>query len=139
MGAEHRARRPEEHGPASARDGLPPRRPERRAHPGAGVSDHIRYLGHATVVIDIADRRILTDPVLTERILFIRRVTSELPTAPEAPDAVLISHAHQDHLHLPSMQLLSRDLPVVVPVGLGPLVRRWGFGSVTELAVGAAI
>jgi L-ascorbate metabolism protein UlaG (beta-lactamase superfamily) len=103
------------------------------------VSDRIRYLGHATVLLEIANHRILTDPVLTERVLFIRRVTSEVPRTPDAPAAILISHAHQDHLHLPSMKLLPRDLPVVVPVGLGALVRRWGFPSVTELAVGAEI
>jgi L-ascorbate metabolism protein UlaG (beta-lactamase superfamily) len=103
------------------------------------VSDSLRYLGHATVLLDIADHRILTDPVLTERVLFIRRVTSEIPRKPESPAAILISHAHQDHLHLPSMKLLARELPVIVPTGLGALVRRWGFASVTELAVGAEI
>lgn len=103
------------------------------------MSDRVRFLGHATVLLEIADRRILTDPVLTERVLFIRRVTNELPRTPESPAAVLISHAHQDHLHLPSMKLLPRDLPIVVPVGLGALIRRWGFESVTELAVGAEV
>jgi L-ascorbate metabolism protein UlaG (beta-lactamase superfamily) len=103
------------------------------------VTDRIRFLGHATVLLEIANQRILTDPVLTERVLFIRRMTRELPATPEAPTALLISHAHQDHLHLPSMKLLPRDMPVVVPVGLGALVRRWGFASVSELAVGAEI
>jgi L-ascorbate metabolism protein UlaG (beta-lactamase superfamily) len=100
------------------------------------VTDGVRYLGHATVVVELAGARILTDPVLTERVLFIRRVTTEVPRAPESPAAILISHAHQDHLHLPSMKLLPRDLPVIVPVGLGAFVRRWGFDSVTELPVG---
>ena len=103
------------------------------------VTDGVRYLGHATVLVDLANTRILTDPVLTERVLFIRRVTSEVPRAPESPAAVLISHAHQDHLHLPSMKLLPRDLPVVVPVGLGAFVRGWGFESVMELPVGAEV
>ncbi|HEX5040366.1 MAG TPA: MBL fold metallo-hydrolase [Candidatus Limnocylindria bacterium] len=103
------------------------------------MSDRVRYLGHATVLLEMGDHAILTDPVLTERVLFIRRVTSELPAAPDSPAAVLISHAHQDHLHLPSMKLLARDLPVVVPVGLGRLVQGWGFASVTELAVDAEI
>jgi|RhiMethySRZTD1v2_1073278.scaffolds.fasta_scaffold495702_2 L-ascorbate metabolism protein UlaG (beta-lactamase superfamily) len=112
---------------------------DREHPPGRCVNDRVRYLGHATVVIEIADHLILTDPVLTERVLFIRRVTNELPRAPHSPAAVLISHAHQDHLHLPSMKLLPRDIPVVVPVGLGAFVRRWGFASVTELAVGAEV
>jgi L-ascorbate metabolism protein UlaG (beta-lactamase superfamily) len=89
--------------------------------------------------MEIDGRRILTDPVLTQSVLFIRRVTTEPVTTPEPPDAVLISHAHLDHLHLPSMKLLPRDSAIVVPVGLGELVRRWGFGSVTELAVGGEV
>ena len=31
----------------------------------------LRYLGHATVLIELAGRRILTDPVLTDRVAFI--------------------------------------------------------------------
>lgn len=96
----------------------------------------IRYLGHATVLIEMLGTRILTDPILTGRVMFIRRVTAGRPEPLASPAAVLVSHAHQDHLHLPSMKLLPRDVPVVVPVGLGTLLRRWGFGDVTELAVG---
>jgi len=103
------------------------------------MNDGIRYLGHATTVVDLANTRILTDPILTERVLFIRRVTTEVPRPPESPSAVLISHAHQDHLHLPSMKLLPRELPVFVPVGLGAFVRRWGFESVTEMPVDAEV
>lgn len=99
----------------------------------------IRYLGHATVVIDLGETRILTDPILTGRVMFIRRVADARPSPPRAPDAVLISHGHHDHLHRPSMALLRRDTPIIVPVGLGALVRGWGFDRVTELRVGDEI
>src|SRR5205823_14806991 len=51
-------------------------------------------------------------------------------------DAILVSHAHFDHLDLGSLRRLERKLPVVVPRGAGGLVRRRGFGRVVELDVG---
>ncbi len=51
-------------------------------------------------------------------------------------DAVLISHAHHDHLDIGSLQRIGRTTPLVVPRGLGPLLRRQGFREVHELAVG---
>lgn len=96
----------------------------------------IRFLGHATVHIDLAGTHILTDPILTQRVMFIRRVAKAMAHPPAAASAVVISHAHHDHLHQPSMSLLPRDIPTFVPNGLGKLVRRWGFGDVTELGAG---
>ena len=46
----------------------------------------LRYLGHATVPIELAGRRILTDPVLTDRIAFIRRTVA-------APDVTHLKFA----------------------------------------------
>lgn len=96
----------------------------------------IRFLGHATVHIDLAGTHILTDPILTERVMFIRRVAEAIKHPPAEPSAVVISHAHHDHLHQPSMSLLPRDLPIFVPDGLGSFVRRWGFSEVTEMREG---
>ena len=99
----------------------------------------VTYLGHATVLMELADQRILTDPVLTGRITFIRRVPGAAPNLTAQPDAVLISHGHQDHLHLASMRRISRDVPIIAPGGLGRLIRRWGFMRVEELGVGESI
>jgi L-ascorbate metabolism protein UlaG (beta-lactamase superfamily) len=99
----------------------------------------IAYLGHATVVIDLAGVRVITDPILTGRVTFIRRVASapSPALAPGSSGLVLISHGHMDHLHRASLQQLGLEVPVVVPIGLGRLVEGWGHRSVTELAVGA--
>jgi L-ascorbate metabolism protein UlaG (beta-lactamase superfamily) len=96
----------------------------------------IRFLGHATVLIDLAGTHVLTDPILTERVMFIRRVAEAIREPPSEPSAVLISHAHHDHLHQPSLSLLPRSMPTYVPNGLGSLVRAWGFGEVTEMRDG---
>jgi len=55
-----------------------------------------------------------------------------------AIDVVLISHLHRDHLDLPSMKLLSREVTVIVPDGAGALLRSSGFDRVTELDVGGS-
>jgi L-ascorbate metabolism protein UlaG (beta-lactamase superfamily) len=51
-------------------------------------------------------------------------------------DAVLVSHAHYDHLDLRSLWRVGRAVPVFVPKGVGGLLRRTGFRRVRELAVG---
>lgn len=51
-------------------------------------------------------------------------------------DAVLVSHAHYDDLDVPSLERLGRSVPVVLPRGLGRLLRRRRFESVTELDLG---
>ncbi len=91
----------------------------------------LRYLGHATVLIELAGRRILTDPVLTDRVAFIRRTAaSPDPDHQQAIDLVLISHGHLDHLHRASLEAVGRDVPTIVPRGMGAMVRRWGFRHV---------
>ena len=99
------------------------------------MTDRVTYLGHATVLLEIAERRVLTDPVLTDRVAFIRRMVRLPAPLSSQPDAVLVSHGHEDHLHRASLKAISADVPMVVPVGLGGLVRRWGFTRVEELTV----
>ena len=48
-------------------------------------------------------------------------------------DVVLVSHAHFDHLHIPSLNFVASGQPIIVPQGVGNLVRRCGFGEVIEL------
>jgi L-ascorbate metabolism protein UlaG (beta-lactamase superfamily) len=99
----------------------------------------VTWLGHASVLVDIDGVRFLTDPALTARIAHLRR---HHPVALDAvtPDVVLVSHIHMDHLHLPSMRLLTRDasrrITAVVPTGAASLVRRAGFAAVIETRAG---
>src|SRR5262245_19054786 len=39
----------------------------------------VSFLGHATVMLDVEGVRVLTDPVLRTRLMFLRRVVPPLP------------------------------------------------------------
>jgi L-ascorbate metabolism protein UlaG (beta-lactamase superfamily) len=96
----------------------------------------IEYVGHATVFVDLDGVRLLTDPLLRTRVAHLRRSTPVNARALRGLDAVLISHAHYDHLDLPSLEKLGKKVPVVVPRGLGGLLRKRKFESVLEVEVG---
>jgi len=97
----------------------------------------VTWLGHATTLIEVDGARILTDPLLRDRLFHLRR-HAPTPTAHlDAPiDAVVISHLHHDHLDLPSLRALDPSTPIVVPRDAGGLLRRAGFRGVVELARG---
>jgi L-ascorbate metabolism protein UlaG (beta-lactamase superfamily) len=97
------------------------------------------YVGHGTVQIEAGGTRLLTDPVLRGRIGYLGRIAAP-PALDEIdhPDAVLISHAHFDHLDRRSLQLL-RPCPAIAPRGCGRLLRRAGFRDVTEAVAGEPV
>jgi L-ascorbate metabolism protein UlaG (beta-lactamase superfamily) len=99
----------------------------------------IDYVGHATVLVDLDGVRLLTDPLLRNRVVHLRRSASVSPRAHRGVDAVLVSHGHYDHLDLPSLEKLGKKLPVVVPRGLGGLLRKRRFESVLEVEAGEAL
>jgi L-ascorbate metabolism protein UlaG (beta-lactamase superfamily) len=99
----------------------------------------ITWIGHSTVLLELDGVRVLTDPVLRNRVAHLRRVTGEAPDTLNSLDAALVSHAHYDHLDTRSLLRLGRSLHVVVPRGAGNILRRRGFGHVTEVDVGDEI
>jgi len=97
----------------------------------------LRYVGHATVLVHLGGVRLLTDPLLRRRVTHLRRAAEVDEDALRGLDAVLISHLHYDHLDLPSLRRLAREVPVVVPRGAGGLIRRKGaVRKVVELREG---
>jgi L-ascorbate metabolism protein UlaG (beta-lactamase superfamily) len=96
----------------------------------------ITYVGHATVLVAMDGVRLLTDPLLRTRVAHLRRRGKVDVDALRGVDSVLVSHGHYDHLDLPSLERLGRSTPVVVPRGLGEVVRRRSFEHVVETDVG---
>lgn len=93
------------------------------------------WLGHATVLVEVRGTTFLTDPVLRGRIAHLRRHVPD-PEHPRAVDAVLLSHAHHDHLDLPSLKRLPRDTLVLAAPGAARVARSAGLTDVRTLAAG---
>jgi L-ascorbate metabolism protein UlaG (beta-lactamase superfamily) len=101
-----------------------------------GPRGSLTYVGHATLLVDLDGVRLLTDPVLRRVVTHLRRRAPVDPGALRDIDAILVSHAHYDHLDIASLRRVGSDVPVVVPRGVGGVLRRSGFRRVTELPVG---
>lgn len=100
----------------------------------------ITYIGHSTVIVEMNGVRLLTDPILRNHVAFLRRLSPAIPSAwQQQNDVVLLSHAHGDHLDLPSLRRLDRGTRIVAPVGMKAMVQPLGFNQVEEVEVGAEI
>jgi L-ascorbate metabolism protein UlaG (beta-lactamase superfamily) len=100
----------------------------------------LTFLGHATMLIEIAGTRILTDPLVFERLLLLRRVASRLdPDLHDNLDAVLISHLHVDHLHIRSLIRIGRETRVIMPAGGVRLLLDQGFTRVEGVRPGDSV
>ena len=90
------------------------------------VRARLTYIGHATILIETDGVTLLTDPVLRERVSHVRRIVPPF-AGPLEPDAVLVSHAHRDHLDLPSLRRFSA--PVYAPRAAAEVARRAGLDA----------
>ena len=97
----------------------------------------VTFIGHATILIEIDGVRVLTDPVLRERVGPLTRTTG--PPSKELwsdIDAVLISHSHWDHLDYGSLKMVGFDVPILARTGMAGEFRSRGFRHITELEPG---
>jgi L-ascorbate metabolism protein UlaG (beta-lactamase superfamily) len=109
------------------------------AAPGAETSNQtglvITWLGHATVLIEIDGYRLITDPVLRNRVGPLIRIGPR-PRFSGGVDCVLLSHLHADHADLPSLRRLSRSGRVLAPHPAQAWLGAKGVRRVRELVPG---
>lgn len=117
---------------------LAPRLPGGPASLLAGLEMYetgITWLGHAGFLVHIGGRNILIDPNWALWHGPVKRISHPNISSRNLPyiDMVLISHAHFDHLHLPSLRAVAAGQPIVVPQGVGSIVKNCAFSKIIEL------
>ena len=104
----------------------------------------VTFIGHSSFLLQIGGRKILIDPVFAKRLILLRRqrwpglLLEELPPI----DAVLLTHAHMDHLNVASLRRIVRATrrqtgqapEVIVPTGVEDLVAGLGFRQTRGMA-----
>ncbi|WP_329168514.1 MBL fold metallo-hydrolase [Streptomyces sp. NBC_01387] len=99
----------------------------------------VTWWGHATCTVEDSGVRVLTDPLFARRLAHLRRRRGAVPPAgATAAQAVLISHLHADHLHLPSLARLAPGTRLIAPRGTSravPGLRRLRL-DLTEVVAG---
>lgn len=97
----------------------------------------ITYVGHATVLIETKRTRVLTDPLLRNRVGFLKRRKYRTEKAwHESIDAILISHTHRDHFDLPSLRLLNSSTRLIAPKEAVKRLKLRGYSNWEEVEVG---
>lgn len=123
----------------------PPHRPDPRRWPDRGL--FAAWLGHATVLLKADGYTILTDPVFSRRVglnigpftLGLKRLVAPALERDELPqiDLVLLSHAHMDHIDIPSLRELEHGrTEVITAPSTSDLLRVERYGAVNELRWG---
>lgn len=99
----------------------------------------ITYIGHATLLLEIGGVRVLTDPNFESTLgRFLPRVTAPGIALEQLPhlDALLLTHAHFDHLSFKSLDRLPRDIPLFAPGVIARWLVQKGYGHAVALDPG---
>jgi L-ascorbate metabolism protein UlaG (beta-lactamase superfamily) len=103
----------------------------------------VTFIGHASFFLQIGGENVLVDPNFARWLFVLKRLRKPGVKMHDLPpiDLVLITHAHFDHLHRPSLRALVQHTKrwrgsaptVVVPEHVFDLVADLGFRDVVEL------
>jgi len=95
----------------------------------------VTWIGHASFLLQFTDLNVLVDPNFANWLFLLKRLKRaglKLRALPPI-DLVLLTHAHFDHFHKPTLRRLPNPRLGVMPWGVGDLARGLGFGRVLEL------
>ncbi len=103
----------------------------------------VTFIGHSSFFLQVGGKNILVDPNFARWIFVLKRLRKPGLRLRDLPpiDAVLVSHAHFDHLHRPSLRAIARltrwksgKRPIIiVPRQVRDLVSDLGYGRIVEL------
>jgi L-ascorbate metabolism protein UlaG (beta-lactamase superfamily) len=103
----------------------------------------LTFIGHSSFFVQLGGRNFVIDPNFARWLFVLKRLRRPGLRIKDLPpvDAVLVTHAHFDHLHRPSLRAIARatlrkrrNAPlIVVPRNVTDLVSDLGFRDIVEM------
>ncbi|HEY3927950.1 MAG TPA: MBL fold metallo-hydrolase [Candidatus Koribacter sp.] len=103
----------------------------------------ITFIGHSSFLVQLGGKNVVIDPNYAPWIFVLKRLRRAGVRIADLPcvDLILVSHAHFDHLHRPSLRAIARSNfrkfgkrpTIVVPRNVGDLVADLGVDRVIEM------
>ena len=103
----------------------------------------VTFIGHSSFFLQIGGSNVVIDPIFAPWLFVLKRLRRPGLRIQDLPplDAVLVTHAHFDHLHRPSLRAIARATRLkcgrapllIVPANCSDLVFDLGFERVVEL------
>src|SRR6266581_3467630 len=103
----------------------------------------LTFIGHASFFVQIGGQNVVIDPNFARWLFVLKRLRQPGVRINDLPalDLVLVTHAHFDHLHRPSLRALVRHTQrlrkpapaIVIPRHVSDLVSDLGFREIIEL------
>ena len=102
----------------------------------ADVYVSVLWVGHATMLIQIHDKVLVTDPLFTKTVGMVMKRMVEPgidPSSLKAVNYVLISHTHFDHFSYGSLDMLPKNGSLLLPYGALAYTPDLGFSALHEM------
>ena len=103
----------------------------------------VTFIGHSSFFLQIGGSNVVVDPIFAPWLFVLKRLRRPGLRIKDLPplDAVLVTHAHFDHLHRPSLRAIARATLLksgrtpllIVPTNCTDLVFDLGFERIVEL------
>jgi len=95
----------------------------------------LTWIGHASFLIQFTDLNVLIDPNFANWLFLLKRLKRTGLKIRDLPpiDLVLLTHAHFDHFHKPTLRRLPYPKIGIMPRGVGDLAQDLGFARIIEL------
>lgn len=103
----------------------------------------VTFIGHSGFFVQMGGKNVVIDPNFARWLFVLKRLRNPGLRIRDLPpiDCVLVTHAHFDHLHRPSLRAIARMTrrrsgrgpKIIVPRHVGEIVGRLGFREVVEL------
>jgi L-ascorbate metabolism protein UlaG (beta-lactamase superfamily) len=104
----------------------------------------LTFIGHSSFLVQIGGKNLVIDPNFARWLFILKRLRRPGVMIKDLPpiDAVLITHAHFDHLHRPSLRAIARSMrrrrrpapTIIIPHLVADLVSDLGFREIIEMS-----